>query len=123
MDHHLVQRKLAGLQAAVFAGLAVSVFPALRGAAGDAVSGAEGRLPDLPAIELVLHRRPMAREPPPSIWGTLRNAVCGIRRGRLITGWLGQRHLAVGQGLCAAGNAGEFFDPVFSSGVKFNSIF
>lgn len=51
---------LAGLQAAVFAGLAVSVFPRCAVQPGMRCPGPRDGLPDLPAIELVLHRRPMA---------------------------------------------------------------
>ncbi|MFG1463299.1 LysR substrate-binding domain-containing protein [Xanthobacter sp. DSM 24535] len=51
---------LAGLQAAVFAGLAVSVFPRCAVQPGMRCPGPAEGLPDLPAIELVLHRRPMA---------------------------------------------------------------
>ncbi len=50
---------LAGLQAAVFAGLAVSVFPRCAVQPGMRCPGTQDGLPDLPAIELVLHRRPM----------------------------------------------------------------
>lgn len=53
-----VSDTIAGLQAAVFARLAVSVFPQCAVAAGMRRLGAEEGMPALPAIDLVLHRRP-----------------------------------------------------------------
>lgn len=53
-----VSESLAGLQAAVFAGLAISVFPRCAVQPGMRCPGVEDGLPELPAIELVLHRRP-----------------------------------------------------------------
>lgn len=53
-----VSDSIAGLQAAVFAGLAVSVFPDCAVSPGMRGLGKAAGLPELPSLELVLHRQP-----------------------------------------------------------------
>ena len=55
-----VSDSIAGLQAAVFAGLAVSVFPECAVSPAMRVLGKAEGLPNLPSLDLVLHRKPRA---------------------------------------------------------------
>jgi flavin-dependent dehydrogenase len=52
----------------------------------------------------------------PSAWGRLRKAT-PVQPTRRLQGWTTQTQRLVGPGWVVAGNAGDFLDPVFSSGV------
>ena len=53
----------------------------------------------------------------PSLSGVLRNAVWGVMPARQIVGYASNVKSLWGPGFALLGNAGEFLDPVFSSGV------